>query len=107
MGVATATLENVRGREWRSFDVQLLVYVLLLIGVGVVMGFSAGFNAETGGGMSQTVKTVIWASIGLTLFFVAASIDYAWLRTLAAPIYLVVIGLLILTMIVGTNLFGA
>jgi rod shape determining protein RodA len=107
MGVATATLDTVRGREWRSFDVQLLVYVLLLIGVGVVMGYSASFNAETGGGMSQTVKTVIWASIGLTLFFVAASIDYAWLRTLAAPIYLIVIGLLILTMVVGTNLFGA
>jgi rod shape determining protein RodA len=107
MGVATATLDTVRGREWRSFDVQLIVYVLLLIGVGVVMGYSASFNAETGGGMSQTVKTVIWASIGLTLFFVAASIDYAWLRTLAAPIYLIVIGLLILTMVVGTNLFGA
>ena len=106
MGVATATLHSVRGREWRSFDVQLLVYVLLLLGVGVVMGYSAAFNAETGG-MSQTVKTVMWASIGLTLFFVAASIDYRWLRTLAAPIYVVVIGLLLVTMLVGTNLFGA
>ena len=57
--------------------------------------------------MSQTVKTLIWAAIGLILFFVVASIDYHWLRTLALPIYLVVLGLLTLTMLIGTNLFGA
>ena len=57
--------------------------------------------------MTQTVKTLIWAAIGLTVFFVAASFDYHWLRTLAAPIYVVVLALLTLTMLVGTNLFGA
>ena len=110
MGVATATLvDSVRARDWRYFDLQLLLYVLLLITVGVVMGYSAAFNTDAGaaGGASQTVKTVIWAAIGLTLFFVASSVDYHWLRTLAAPIYLVVLGLLALTMLVGTNLFGA
>jgi rod shape determining protein RodA len=108
MGVATATfVESFRGREWRHFDVQLLLYVLLLITVGVVMGYSAGFNDGAGTGMSQTVKTLIWASIGLTIFFVVASVDYHWLRTLAAPIYLIVLGLLALTMAIGTNLFGA
>jgi rod shape determining protein RodA len=108
MGVATATfVESVRDRGWRHFDLQLLLYVVLLIGVGVVMGYSAGYNAPASGAMSQTVKTLIWAAIGLTLFFVAASIDYHWLRTLAAPIYLVVLGLLAITMLVGTNLFGA
>jgi rod shape determining protein RodA len=109
MGVATATLvETFRARDWRAFDAQLLLYVLLLVVVGVVMGYSAGFNdAAAGAGMSQTVKTLIWGAIGLTIFFVVASIDYHWLRTLAAPIYLVVLGLLALTMLVGTNLFGA
>ena len=110
MGVATATLvDSVKDRGWRHFDLQLLLYVLLLIAVGVVMGYSAAFNTGAGAtaGMSQTVKTVIWATIGLTLFFVASSVDYHWLRTLAAPIYLVVLGLLTLTMLIGTNLFGA
>ena len=110
MGVATATfVESFKARDWRHFDIQLLVYLLLLITVGIVMGYSAGFN-ETGvasGGMSQTVKTVIWAGIGMTLFFVAASIDYHWLRSLAVPIYVAVIGLLTVTMLIGTNLFGA
>ena len=109
MGVATATLvETFRARDWRHFDVQLLLYVLLLIGVGVVMGYSAAFNdTSPAAGMSQTVKTMIWAAIGLTLFFVASGIDYHWLRTLAVPIYGVVIVLLAITMLVGTNLFGA
>ena len=67
--------------------------MLLLIGFGVVMGYSAGFNDPAAdGGMTQTVKTLIWAAIGLTVFFVAASFDYHWLRTLAAPIYVVVLG---------------
>lgn len=110
MGVATASLlQTARARDWRHFDVQLLLYVLLLITVGVVMGYSASFDIDPGaaGGTSQTVKTVIWATIGLTLFFVASSVDYHWLRTLAAPIYIVVLGLLTLTMLIGTNLFGA
>ena len=110
MGVATATLvDSVKARDWRHFDLQLLLYVLLLITVGVVMGYSAAFNTDAGatGGTSQTVKTVIWATIGLTLFFVASSVDYHWLRTLAAPIYVVVLALLTLTMLIGTNLFGA
>jgi rod shape determining protein RodA len=109
MGVATATfVESFRARDWRHFDVQLLLYVVLLIGFGVVMGYSAGFNDDAAGsGMSQTVKTLLWATIGLIIFVVAAGVDYHWLRTLATPIYLVVIGLLALTMFIGTNLFGA
>jgi rod shape determining protein RodA len=109
MGAATATfVETFKARSWRAFDVQLLLYLVLLIAVGVVMGYSVGFNDPTpASGMSQTVKTLIWASIGITLFFAAASVDYQWLRTLALPIYLVVLGLLTVTMLIGTNLFGA
>ncbi|HEX9609242.1 MAG TPA: rod shape-determining protein RodA [Candidatus Limnocylindria bacterium] len=109
MGLATATfVESLRVREWRHFDAQLLLYVLLLVAFGVLMGYSAGFGSPLAGEqLSQTVKTVIWAGIGLTLFFAVASVDYHWLRTLAVPIYLAVIGLLVLTVLAGTNLFGA
>jgi rod shape determining protein RodA len=111
MGATTITatlVDNVRARRWRAFDVQLFLYMGLLIVIGVVMGFSAGYaEAGVGGGMSQTVKTLIWATIGLTIFFVAASVDYHWLQTLTVPIYLVVLGLLTLTLFIGTTLFGA
>ena len=109
MRAATATfVETDRARRWRAFDWQLLLYVVLLIGFGVVMGVSANYQAIGGAsGLSQTVRTLIWASIGLTLFFVAASIDYHWLQTFSTPIYLVVLGLLLATSLIGTNLFGA
>jgi rod shape determining protein RodA len=108
MGVATASIvETVRGRQWRFFDWQLLLYVTLLIGFGAVIGYSAAFNDTDAGGMSQTVKTIIWAGIGFTLFYAVASVDYHWLHTLTLSIYLVVLGLLTLTMLIGSNLFGA
>jgi rod shape determining protein RodA len=53
------------------------------------------------------VKTAIWAAIGLSLFFVAASVDYHWLEPFIVPIYLAVLGLLALTMVIGKSLFGA
>jgi rod shape determining protein RodA len=109
MNTATATIVDIRkARRWRAFDWQLLLYLLLLVGFGMVMGFSANYQAIGGdAGLSQTVKTLIWTGIGLTLFFVAASIDYHWLQTFATPIYLVVLGLLLATMLLGRNLFGA
>jgi rod shape determining protein RodA len=109
MSTATATFVEIRNaRRWRAFDWQLLLYLLLLVGFGMVMGFSANYQAIGGdSGLSQTVKTLIWTGIGLTLFFVAASIDYHWLQTFATPIYLVVLGLLFATVLVGRNLFGA
>ena len=105
----TATLVgNVRTRRWRAFDLQLFLYLVLLIAFGVVIGYSASYSdAAQGEGLSQTVKTLIWTAIGLTIFFVAASVDYHWLQTLIAPIYLVVLGLLTLTLFIGTSLFGA
>ena len=106
--LTTTLVDNVRARRWRAFDLQLFLFMALLIVLGVVMGYSAGYaEAGASGGMSQTVKTLIWAVIGLIIFFVAASVDYHWLDTLTLPIYLVVLGLLTLTMFIGTNLFGA
>ena len=109
MGLATATFaQSIRERPWRHFDAQLLLYVLLLVSFGVVVGYSAGFGAPLAGEqLSQTARTIVWAGVGLTLFFAAAAADYHWLRTLAVPIYAGVIGLLVLTMIVGRTLFGA
>ena len=109
MSTATATfVDTLRGRRWRAFDLQLFLYLLLLIAFGAVIGYSANYEAGgTPGGLSQTVKTTIWTAIGLILFFVAASIDYHWLQTFATPIYVVVLVLLTMTGLVGTSLFGA
>jgi cell division protein FtsW (lipid II flippase) len=108
MSTTAATfVEIAKERRWRAFDWQLLLYLLLLVGFGMVMGYSANYQAIGGDGLSQTVKTLIWVGIGLTLFFVAANVDYHWLQTFATPIYLVVLALLFATELVGRNLFGA
>lgn len=109
MGAVSSTFVGAVTRKgWRRFDVQLLAYVLLLVGFGIVMGYSASYNdPAAGSGIAQPVKTAIWAAIGLSLFFVAASVDYHWLEPFVVPIYLVVLGLLALTMVLGTSLFGA
>ena len=109
MSTATATfVEATRARLWRAFDWQLLLYLLLLVGFGIVMGYSANYQAVGGtSGLSQTVKTLIWTGIGLTLFFVAARTDYHWLQTFATPVYVIVLALLLATSLIGTNLFGA
>jgi rod shape determining protein RodA len=110
MGAASTTfVENVRARALRVFDWQLLLYLVLIVGFGVVMGYSATFNAPgaDAGGISQTVKTLIWIAIGFTIFFVVASVDYHWLSTFTTPIYLAVLGLLGLTLLIGQSLNGA
>ncbi len=49
MSTVTATFVDVqRSRRWRAFDSQLLLYVVLLIGLGLVMGFSANYEAIGG-----------------------------------------------------------
>ncbi len=109
MSAFTATfVEASKAGRWRAFDWQLMLALLVLIGFGAVMGYSANYQAiGASGGLSQTVKTLIWTGIGLTLYFVAASLDYHWLQTFATPIYAAVLGLLLATGLVGTNLFGA
>ena len=80
--------------------------MILLIGFGVVMGYLRLRRVRDQAPVAP-VKTLIWTTIGLIIFFVAASIDYHWLQTLTVPIYAIVLGLLTLTMLIGTNLFGA
>jgi rod shape determining protein RodA len=110
MGATSTTfVDAVRDRAWRAFDWQLLLYVALIVGFGVVMGYSASFNeaSQPASGISQTVKTLLWVGIGFTIFFVAASIDYHWLTTFTVPIYVAVLGLLVLNLVIGRSLNGA
>ncbi len=108
MGAATATLaEAVRARRWHAFDLQLLLYLVLLIGFGLVVNYSINFGQGVSGAPSQTVRLALWAAIGMIGFFVAASIDYHWLGTLATPVYLTALGLLGLNLVAGNAVNGA
>jgi rod shape determining protein RodA len=108
MGVAVSTIEVTGTHRWRDYDWQLTLYLLLLLGFGLVLGISAAWGSDApDGGIPQPVKTVIWTVLGFSLMVAAASVDYHWLRTFAIPIYLVTLGLLVVNLVAGTVISGA
>ena len=108
MGVAVSTIEVSAARRWRDFDWQLTLYLVLLLGFGIVLGTSASWNeAALPGAVPQPVKTVIWTILGFSLLVVAASVDYHWLRTFAVPIYVFTLGLLVVNLLIGSSASGA
>jgi rod shape determining protein RodA len=48
----------------------------------------------------------MWSAIAVGIFVVAAVFDYHWLKTLAWPLYIVQLALLLLTLAVGTGIGG-
>lgn len=109
MGVAVSTIEVNRPTRWRDFDWQLVLYAGLVLGFGLVLGISAAWNDGPAppGVVPQTVKTVAWSILGFGLMVGAASVDYRWLRTFAIPIYFLTLGLLVVNLLVGREVFGA
>ena len=94
---------------WRRLDLQLMTYAMLLAALGVVMAYSnsveAGRPALENG--STFMRGLMWAGVALLAYVVATAFDYKWLRTLAWPLYLVQLGLLLVTLAVGDGVNGA
>jgi rod shape determining protein RodA len=97
------------GAAWRAFDLQLAVYAALLAAIGLVMAYTN--SAENGTATIEAGTTftrgLMWAGIAVVAFVVATAFDYRWLKTLAWPTYALQIGLLVLTLAIGTGLGGA
>ena len=97
------------GAAWRSFDLQLMTYAMLLVAVGLVMAYT---NSVEDGAVPLEAGTtfsrgLMWAAIASVVFVIAAAFDYRWFKTLAWPIYALQIGLLVLTLAIGDGVGGA
>jgi len=90
---------------WHDFDLQLAFYALGLTVVGLLMAYTSSGGAPLEAGSIFT-RGLMWLAIAIVMFTVAASIDYRWLKTLAWPVYLVNLSLLVLTLIVGSGVGG-
>jgi rod shape determining protein RodA len=93
--------------SWHSFDIQLAFYALALAIIGLVVAWS---NSTTGGPLasgSTFTRGLMWFAVALVAFSVSAAFDYQWLRTFSWLLYLVNIGLLLLTLVIGTEINGA
>jgi rod shape determining protein RodA len=94
------------GAAWRSFDLQLAIYAFLLGCIGLAMAYSNTGDALLGGD-STFLRGLMWAGIALVAFTAAAVFDYAWLKTLAWPIYFANLGLLGITLVIGAGVGGS
>ena len=93
------------GAAWRAYDLQLTTYAGLLVAIGLVMAYT---NSVEGGSVSLQAATtfsrgLMWAGIAVVVFVLATAFDYRWLKTLAWPIYAVQLGLLVLTLAIGSG----
>lgn len=91
--------------SWQSFDVQLAFYAVALAVIGLLMAWtnSSGAPLEPG---STFTRGLMWFAIAIVGFSLAAAFDYRWLRTFSWLLYLVNIGLLVLTLAIGTGIGG-
>lgn len=97
------------GAAWRAFDLQAAAYAALLAAIGLVMAYSN--SAEEGRSVFEAgttfVRGLMWTGIALIAYVVATSFDYKWLKTFAWPLYAVQLGLLVITLAIGTGVGGS
>jgi len=101
----TGLAARAAGVSWRDFDVQLVLYAVLLAILGLTMAYS---NTATQGGEALQPGTtfargLLWSVLALVAFALVTAFDYTWLKTFTWPIYLVNLGLLVLTFVLGDS----
>ncbi|NCC30868.1 MAG: rod shape-determining protein RodA [Chloroflexia bacterium] len=97
-------------RRWRQYNWPLLVCVLVLLVLGALAVYSATLTAVTGTGVPLHViypDHLINMGLGLALMVAFTFFDYQLLSSLARPIYLIGIFLLILVLFIGRTSEGA
>lgn len=90
---------------WNSFDLQLAFFALALAVVGLLMAYTSSGDSPLEAGSIFT-RGLMWLAIAIVMFTVAAAVDYRWLKTLAWPVYLINLALLVLTLVVGSGVGG-
>lgn len=97
------------GAAWRAFDLQLATYAALLAATGLVMAYTNSVESGSTPLEAGTTFTrgLMWAGIAVVAFLGATSFDYHWLKTLAWPVYVLQLGLLVLTLAIGDGVGGS
>src|SRR3954470_592207 len=93
--------------SWHSLDVQLVIYALALGIIGLLMAWT---NSTTGGPLaagSTFTRGLMWFAVAIVGFTLSAAFDYRWLRAFSWLLYLINIGLLLLTLAIGIEINGA
>ncbi|MBR7128224.1 MAG: FtsW/RodA/SpoVE family cell cycle protein, partial [Lentisphaeria bacterium] len=90
-----------------KFDFLLFFSMLFLLGVGLIFIYSTGFQNEVVVDSSFFYKQLFWITISLPLYLVLSNFDYRYLKSLAVPLYLLSLLLLIAVLFIGVKIYGA
>src|SRR5438552_3089464 len=101
-------VDRTVGAVWRAFDFQLVTYAALLACFGIAMAYSNTAASGVGlfDGSSTLLRGLMWLAVAIAVFLVAAAFDYHWLKAFAWPLYFVQLGLLALTLAIGSGVGG-
>ncbi|MEX2580935.1 MAG: FtsW/RodA/SpoVE family cell cycle protein [Verrucomicrobiales bacterium] len=95
----TPYLRKFIGINWLLFANMV---ALLIFGVFAV--YSACWMREDQNLAAKWRDQVYWILLGLVFFFLAALVDYRWIKRLGIPFYVIATGMLIYTAYYGTEL---
>jgi rod shape determining protein RodA len=91
-------------RLLRGIDWYLLVLTLAICALGILQIYSATHNTKW---QDAWWKQIVFVGVGLVFLWVFSQIDYHALVSQVFPLYIGAVGLLILTMTVGSRVFGS
>jgi rod shape determining protein RodA len=93
---------------WRRFDLQLVVFAMLLLAFGLAMAYSNTAASQVGifDAGSVFLRALMWTAIAVAVSLVATVFDYHWLKTFAWPLYAIQLGLLVVTLAIGGGVGG-
>ena len=97
-------LFDFRSRNKNSYDVQLVLLVILLGIFGSIMVFSAGYAyayARYNDGAYFIKRQIIWFFLGLIFMYICSKIDLEFLKRASVPIYGLTLILLVLVLVIG------
>ena len=89
----------------QNFDWVLLGLVLIIVGMGIVNLYSAGYNQ--GEGTALYIKQLYWLGVGLGVMFVTLVYDYRHLEKMSYFPYILSILLLVAVMFGGKVVYGS
>ena len=101
--------EKVKKTAQGGIDYPFLIITLLLLGIGLLMLFSASYPSAYYDNLPSTyyfLRQGLFAVAGIIVMFAVARMDYRRFRALSPLAMIVTVILLILVLVVGTGLYG-
>lgn len=91
-------------RQWRLGDLPLFAAVVILTFFGVAMIYSAGHGLVPSRILSGLWRTqLLWMAISLAALAALVRVPLRWFEWAAIPAYVVSVGLLVATLLIGTG----